>query len=102
MAQQMETPRSLGRDADPDAWPGHDRESVPDRRRIRHPYRPRRQIEPAVSERWIGTYASTPDRLMLVDQPADRVRLVAITSGTGASTSFAIAEEVIDDLMAEN
>jgi glycine/D-amino acid oxidase-like deaminating enzyme len=57
--------------------------------------------EPAVSERWIGTYASAPDRLMLVDRPADRVRLVAITSGTGASTSFAIAEEVIDDLMAE-
>ncbi len=58
--------------------------------------------EPAVSERWIGTYASAPDRLMLVDRPAHRVRLVAITSGTGASTSFAIAEEVIDDLMAEH
>ena len=43
-----------------------------------------------------------PDRLMLVDRPATGVRLVAITSGTGASTSFAIAEEVIDDLMAEN
>jgi FAD dependent oxidoreductase TIGR03364 len=56
---------------------------------------------PAVAERWIGTYASAADRLMLVDRPADRVRLVAITSGTGASTSFAIAEEVIDDLMAE-
>jgi glycine/D-amino acid oxidase-like deaminating enzyme len=58
--------------------------------------------EPKVAERWIGTYASAPDRLMLVDQPADRVRLVAITSGTGASTSFAIAEEVIANLMAEN
>ena len=58
--------------------------------------------EPRVAERWIGTYASAPDRLMLVDRPADRVRLVAITSGTGASTSFAIAEEVIADLMAEN
>ena len=54
--------------------------------------------EPAVGERWIGTYASAPDRLMLVDRPADAVRLVVITSGTGASTSFAIAEEVIDDL----
>jgi hypothetical protein len=39
---------------------------------------------------------------MLVDRPAAGVRLVAITSGTGASTSFAIAEEVIDDLMAES
>jgi hypothetical protein len=28
------------------------------------------------------------------------VRIVVITSGTGASTSFAIAEEVIDELMA--
>jgi FAD dependent oxidoreductase TIGR03364 len=57
--------------------------------------------EPVVSERWIGTYASAPDRLMLVDRPSDAVRIVVITSGTGASTSFAIAEEVIDEMMAE-
>ena len=30
--------------------------------------------------------------------PADGVRIVMITSGTGASTSFAIAEEVIAEL----
>jgi D-hydroxyproline dehydrogenase subunit beta len=53
---------------------------------------------PQVVERWTGTYASAPDRLMLVDRPSDAVRLVLITSGTGASTSFAIAEEVIADL----
>ncbi len=58
--------------------------------------------EPAVSERWLGTYASAPDRLMLVDRPANGVRLVAITSGTGASTSFAIAEEVLDELTGEH
>lgn len=51
-----------------------------------------------VSERWTGTYASASDRLMLVDRPADDVRLVIITSGTGASTAFAIGEEVIADL----
>jgi glycine/D-amino acid oxidase-like deaminating enzyme len=51
-----------------------------------------------VSERWTGTYASASDRLMLVDRPMDSVRIVMITSGTGASTSFAIAEEVIADL----
>src|SRR5262249_10101067 len=51
-----------------------------------------------VIERWTGTYASAPDRLALIDQPADAVRLVVITSGTGASTSFAIAEEVIAEL----
>lgn len=53
---------------------------------------------PRVIERWTGTYASAPDRLALVDRPVDGVRLVVITSGTGASTSFAIAEEVIADL----
>ena len=51
-----------------------------------------------VRERWIGTYASASDRLALIDKPADRIRLVVITSGTGASTSFAIGEEVIADL----
>ena len=53
---------------------------------------------PAVVERWTGTYASAPDRLMLVDRPSDALRIVVITSGTGASTSFAIGEEVVADL----
>lgn len=51
-----------------------------------------------VSERWIGTYASAPERLMLIDRPSDAVRIVIVTSGTGASTGFAIGEEVIGDL----
>jgi FAD dependent oxidoreductase TIGR03364 len=49
-------------------------------------------------EHWTGTYASAADRLMLVDRPAERLRIVLITSGTGASTSFAIGEEVIAEL----
>jgi glycine/D-amino acid oxidase-like deaminating enzyme len=53
---------------------------------------------PEVVERWTGTYACAPDRLMLVDAPCERLRIVLITSGTGASTSFAIAEEVIAGL----
>lgn len=53
---------------------------------------------PEVIERWTGTYASAKDRLMLVDRPFDALRIVVITSGTGASTSFAIAEEVIAEL----
>ncbi len=53
---------------------------------------------PRLTEHWIGTYASSPDRLMLVDKPADALRIVIITSGTGASTSFAIAEEVVGEL----
>lgn len=51
-----------------------------------------------VTERWTGTYASATDRLALIDRPADAVRLVVVTSGTGASTSFALAEEVIGEL----
>jgi FAD dependent oxidoreductase TIGR03364 len=53
---------------------------------------------PQVVERWTGTYASAPDRLMLIDRPCQGLRVVLITSGTGASTSFAIAEEVIAEL----
>lgn len=52
---------------------------------------------PEVVERWSGTYASS-DRVMFVDAPAPEVRLVMVTSGTGASTAFAIAEEVVADL----
>lgn len=51
-----------------------------------------------VAERWIGTYASAPDRWRLTDKPDDAVRIVIVTSGTGASTSFGIAEETIADL----
>ncbi|HXI47056.1 MAG TPA: TIGR03364 family FAD-dependent oxidoreductase [Steroidobacteraceae bacterium] len=52
---------------------------------------------PAVRERWVGTYASA-DRTMFIDAPACDVRLVMITSGSGASTGFAIGEEVVTDL----
>jgi len=53
---------------------------------------------PPVVERWTGTYASAKDRLALVDKPSDALRIVIVTSGTGASTSFALAEEVVADL----
>lgn len=51
-----------------------------------------------VVQRWIGTYASSPDRTMLIDRPAERVRIVVVTSGTGASTAFGIAEDVFAEL----
>ena len=53
---------------------------------------------PAVRERWIGTYAAASDRTMFIDAPACDVRIVMITSGSGASTGFAIGEEVVADL----
>ena len=54
---------------------GGDARSVrPEARRRAHPRRVPAVAdlpEPRVSERWTGTYASAPDRLMLVDRPAD-------------------------------
>jgi glycine/D-amino acid oxidase-like deaminating enzyme len=57
-----------------------------------------RQARPRIVERWTGTYSSAQDRPMFMDRPAESIRLVMITGGTGASTSFAIAEETISDL----
>jgi FAD dependent oxidoreductase TIGR03364 len=56
---------------------------------------------PPVLERWTGTYASAPDRNVVIDAPAAGVRLVMVTTGAGASTGFAIGEEVIADLFGE-
>jgi FAD dependent oxidoreductase TIGR03364 len=53
-----------------------------------------------IVQRWIGTYASSSERTMFIDQPADHVRLVMVTGGTGASTGFALGEQVIDSLYA--
>ncbi len=54
---------------------------------------------PPVLERWTGVYAVADDRTYLVDEPGPGVRLVIVTSGTGASTGFGIAERVIADLL---
>jgi len=55
-------------------------------------------VPPPVVERWSGTYASAENLTMFADAPAPDVRLVMVTGGTGASTAFAIAEEVIGEL----
>ena len=52
----------------------------------------------AVRERWTGTYPSCTERSMFIDAPARNVRIVMITSGSGASTGFAIGEEVVAEL----
>ncbi|MFM9828234.1 MAG: TIGR03364 family FAD-dependent oxidoreductase [Sphingomonas sp.] len=51
-------------------------------------------LVPPVIERWTGTYASAPGHSH-VSQPLPGVHLVVVTSGTGASTAFALAEETI-------
>ncbi len=52
---------------------------------------------PPVRERWIGTYSSAAQDMFRA-APEPRVRLVMVTSGTGASTAFAIAEETLLEL----
>ena len=54
-------------------------------------------VAPAVRERWTGTYASAAQDMFRAT-PAQGVRMVMVTSGTGASTAFAIAEETLLDL----
>lgn len=48
-------------------------------------------------ERWTATH-TVADRPLIVDRPADGVRLVMLTGGFGASTAFSVAEDVIADL----
>jgi hypothetical protein len=55
---------------------------------------------PPVRERWLGTYASASNQVVLIDTPTPSVRLVLVTSGIGASTGFAIGEDVIEELLA--
>lgn len=53
---------------------------------------------PPVLERWVGTYAVADGGNYFIDAPSKDVRLVMVTSGTGASTGFGIAERTIADL----
>ncbi|MBS0362704.1 MAG: TIGR03364 family FAD-dependent oxidoreductase, partial [Proteobacteria bacterium] len=57
------------------------------------------QPAPPVVERWTGVYASADAQPYLIDTPEPGVRLVIVTSGTGASTGFGIAERVVGDLL---
>ncbi|SEA97823.1 TIGR03364 family FAD-dependent oxidoreductase [Rubrimonas cliftonensis] len=50
-----------------------------------------------VVERWTGAYASGRD-VIFHDRPAADVRLLIVTGGTGASTAFALGEDVLADL----
>jgi FAD dependent oxidoreductase TIGR03364 len=56
---------------------------------------------PPIIERWSGTYASAADRPVLIDAPEPTVRLAIVTCGAGASTGFAIGEELISSLYDE-
>ncbi len=49
----------------------------------------------AVVERWIGIYPHSSTDVALIEEPAPGVRAVMVTSGTGMSTSFALAEDAL-------
>jgi FAD dependent oxidoreductase TIGR03364 len=53
--------------------------------------------DPVIEERWLGVYPSGPQHsVVLAVEP--QVRVVVITSGTGMSTAFGLAERVIEEL----
>lgn len=54
--------------------------------------------QPDVLERWVGVYPSGPDPAF-IEAVAPGVRLVMVTSGSGASTAFALAEETLANLL---
>jgi FAD dependent oxidoreductase TIGR03364 len=47
----------------------------------------------AVVERWIGIYPHAAADAALIEEPVPGVRAVMVTSGTGMSTAFALAED---------
>lgn len=51
-----------------------------------------------ITHRWCGTYASSSDIDVLIEKPAENIRFVLVTGGTGASTAFGLAEQVIAGL----
>jgi D-hydroxyproline dehydrogenase subunit beta len=50
-----------------------------------------------IVERWTGVYPTGHDEDALVVAPDDRTRVVVVTSGTGASTAFGLADEVLKE-----
>lgn len=48
-----------------------------------------------VTERWTGIYPSSPQQDAFIDTLMDGVQIMSVTSGTGMSTSFALAEECL-------
>lgn len=51
-----------------------------------------------IVSRWIGSYAFSPERSVVTEAPAERVRVVVTASAAGASSAFAVGEETIAGL----
>ncbi len=52
-----------------------------------------------ITRRWLGTYAYLPEVDLLRLRPADGVTLVTVTNGQGMTHGFAVAEDVIADIL---
>jgi FAD dependent oxidoreductase TIGR03364 len=63
---------------------------------LQHLHRTLRLQACRVVERWVGIYPSSATTDCLIDQPDSATRVVLVTSGTGASTAFGIAEDVFN------
>lgn len=61
---------------------------------LEHLHKTLKLQECRATERWVGIYPSSASTDCLIDAPDDATRLVLVTSGTGASTAFGIAEDV--------
>lgn len=62
---------------------------------LRHLREALQLTEATVVERWVGCYPVSPSETCIVQAPDDATRLVAVTSGSGASTALGLAEEVL-------
>jgi FAD dependent oxidoreductase TIGR03364 len=52
----------------------------------------------SVAERWTGNYVSSRTDVVWTDAPERNVRIAMVTGGTGASTGFALGEEMVASL----
>jgi len=55
--------------------------------------------EPRLLQRWQGVYSYSDKRSYFIGRPYDTVRTVTITTGNGMTVGFALAEEVIAELL---
>lgn len=68
-----------------------------DRLILRHLRETLALVQCEVVERWTGVYPTGAASDCVIEAPDSATRVVVVTSGTGASTAFGIAEEVFHD-----
>jgi D-hydroxyproline dehydrogenase subunit beta len=79
-----------------DPTPGPFSDESVDRLILRHLRETLELAQCEVVERWSGVYPTGAASDCVIEAPDAATRVVVVTSGTGASTAFAIAQEVFD------